>query len=216
MMGIYAKLITIQCALCAPRNKHNEFGNFNYRSCEDILQAVKPLCKANGVSIILNDEMVLVGERYYVKASATMVDIESSEQITTVAYARETESRPKYDASQLTGCASSYARKYALAGLLNIDNNKDADECPPDDANEQAEAKASGKTAKTQEQVPVYALDSIVKKHDGKDLIRYNNQWFYLEQIPIEGLNTLLNEPAYAQAYEIINSYMNKAYAKQS
>lgn len=117
------ELARIQKALRAPKGQYNNFAKFNYRSCEDIVEAVKPLL---GECIItLNDDIVLVGDRVYVKAIATIKDGEESESA--VAFAREPLEKKGMDASQITGTASSYARKYALNGLLLIDDNKDAD-----------------------------------------------------------------------------------------
>lgn len=126
-MGIKEKLGNIQTDLKAPKNQYNSFGDYKYRNCEDILEAVKPLLKANKCVLTLSDEIVNVGERYYIKATVTLYDIEEDSHIDNTAYARETETRPKMDGSQLTGTASSYARKYALNGLFCIDDTKDAD-----------------------------------------------------------------------------------------
>lgn len=122
------KLLNIQRDLKAPKSQYNSFGKYNYRNCEDILEAVKPLCAREKACLTLSDALVIVGERYYVQASATLYDSESGEAINTVtAYARESESKAGMDASQITGSASSYARKYALNGLFDIDDTKDAD-----------------------------------------------------------------------------------------
>lgn len=126
-MGITQKLLNIQEKLNAPKNQKNTFGNYNYRSCEDILEAVKPLCVAEKAAVLLNDEIMFVQGRFYVKATATLVDCESEEKIQTSAFAREADTKKGMDDSQLTGCASSYARKYALNGLFCIDDAKDSD-----------------------------------------------------------------------------------------
>ncbi len=119
------KVIAVQSSLKAPKNQRNKFGGYNYRSCEDILEAVKPLLKDNGLYVTVTDEMTMVGERYYIKATATLSDGEHS--LSNSAYAREDESQKGMTGSQLTGSTSSYARKYALNGLLAIDDTKDAD-----------------------------------------------------------------------------------------
>lgn len=119
-------LISIQNELKAPKNQFNSFGEFHYRSCEDILEAVKPLLFKYGAALILSDEVVLIGNRYYVKATATLLTSEGG-TFKASAYAREMETRKKMDDGQLTGAASSYARKYALNGLFDIDDTKDAD-----------------------------------------------------------------------------------------
>jgi hypothetical protein len=119
------KLIKIQGKLKVPKGQTNAFGGYKYRSCEDILEAVKPLCVAEGVQLVLTDEIVAVGDRYYVKATATIADGETV--LAVVAYAREALTKKGQDESQITGSASSYARKYALNGLFLIDDTKDAD-----------------------------------------------------------------------------------------
>lgn len=126
-MTIYEKLSAIQAELKAPKNQHNSFGNYNYRSCEDILEVVKPLCRKHRVVLMLSDELVNIGERYYVRASAHIQDLDAPESINTFAFAREEESKKGMDGSQVTGASSSYARKYALNGLFNIDDTKDSD-----------------------------------------------------------------------------------------
>lgn len=123
MTALIKKLADIQKKLNAPKGQTNTFGGYKYRSCEDILMAVKPLLI--DLVITVNDEMVLVGDRIYVKATATITDGETS--ISTSAFAREAVSKKGMDDAQVTGSTSSYARKYALNGLLLIDDNKDAD-----------------------------------------------------------------------------------------
>lgn len=127
-MTIYEKLLEIQKELKAPKSQYNSFGKYSYRSAEDILEAVKPLCYNNKVVLTLSDDIVLVNERYYVKACAMLVDAEKPESTIIVsAYAREEEEKKGMDGSQVTGAASSYARKYALNGLFDIDDTKDSD-----------------------------------------------------------------------------------------
>lgn len=119
------RLRDVQCELKAPKGQYNKFGGYKYRSCEDILEATKPLLKKHGLMLTLNDAIVEVGGRIYVKARATVTDGMTS--ISADAYAREADSKKGMDASQITGTASSYARKYALNGLFLIDDTKDAD-----------------------------------------------------------------------------------------
>ena len=119
------KLSRIQAELKAPKSQRNNFGNYNYRSCEDILEAVKPLLAREGLVLTITDSIEMVGNRYYVKATATVTDGEK--QVTTSAYAREADVKKGMDDSQITGAASSYARKYTLNGLFCIDDTKDAD-----------------------------------------------------------------------------------------
>lgn len=124
---IRQKLLNIQVELKAPKEQRNNFGNYNYRNCEDILEAVKPLCDKEKVTITLSDEVTLVGERYYIKAIATLTDIESEGQVVVHGFAREEDTKKGMDSSQITGASSSYARKYALNGLFAIDDTKDSD-----------------------------------------------------------------------------------------
>lgn len=126
-MNIYEKLGIIQSKLKAPKGQYNSFGKYKYRSCEDILEAVKPLLSETKTVLSVTDRMEVVGDRIYVRAEAHLNDCEDSGEITTVAYAREEESKKGMDSSQVTGAASSYARKYALNGLFCIDDNKDSD-----------------------------------------------------------------------------------------
>lgn len=126
-MTIYKKLMNVQKELHAPKGQRNTFGKYNFRSCEDILAAVKPLLAENGLAIFISDTINLIGDRYYVEAIATVVDIETGDTIQASASARETEDKKGMDQSQVTGATSSYARKYALNGLFGIDNTDDAD-----------------------------------------------------------------------------------------
>ena len=126
-MTIYEKLLKIQSSISVPKNQHNKFGNYDYRCCEDILSALKPFLEETKCTLTVNDELVLIGERYYIKSTATLIDCESGESIFNESYAREEESKKGMDASQITGTASSYARKYALNGLLLLDDVKDSD-----------------------------------------------------------------------------------------
>lgn len=127
-MGVYNKLLEVQVKLKAPKSQYNSFGKYSYRNCEDILEAVKPHLSAANAVILLSDTIELVGDRYYVKATATFIDCEDPTQsVFVTASAREEENKKGMDASQVTGAASSYARKYALNGLLDIDDTKDSD-----------------------------------------------------------------------------------------
>ncbi|EET7202611.1 TPA: ERF family protein [Escherichia coli] len=120
---LHKKLWTIQQTLNAPKGQYNKFGGYSYRSAEDILEAVKPLLQ--NVTLMVSDEIVLIGDRYYVKATATLSDGEDS--ISATAFAREEKEQKGMTAGQLTGATSSYARKYALNGLFCIDDAKDLD-----------------------------------------------------------------------------------------
>lgn len=126
-MNLKEKLQKIQVELKAPKNLHNSFGDFNYRNAEGILEAVKPFEKKYKVIFNLSDEVVGISERVYVKAVASILDVETDEEICSVGWAREAATKKGMDDSQITGTASSYARKYALSGLLLLDDTKDAD-----------------------------------------------------------------------------------------
>ena len=126
-MNIQEKLASVQKSLRANKSQHNDFGNYYYRSCEDILEAVKPLLADNGLTLLLSDDIQLVGDRFYVKATATIVSSFDGQMLSVTSFAREDESKKGMDACQVTGAASSYARKYALNGLFCIDDAKDSD-----------------------------------------------------------------------------------------
>lgn len=159
-MNIYEKLQAIQQQLKVPKSQYNSFSEFYYRNCEDILEAAKPLCNEVKAALILGDEVKEVGGRVYVMAEALLVNTEKPEErIQCYGFARETESRAKFDAAQLTGAASSYARKYALSGLFGLDDSKDADTLPPADNNKDASKKTDKVTAKQ-----VADLQALAKK----------------------------------------------------
>lgn len=126
-MGVYEKLLAVQSELKAPKDQYNAFGGYKYRSCESIMEAVKPILSKYKAVILLDDDIVEVAGRVYVKATAQFIDCEDAKGIEAHAFAREDESKKGMDGSQLTGATSSYARKYALNGLLAIDDTKDAD-----------------------------------------------------------------------------------------
>ncbi len=133
------ELTTIQGKLNAPKNQRNNFGGYNYRSCEDILMAVKPLLSETKTALTISDEVVLIGDFVFVKATATIKNA-AGESESTIAYARHPEQKKGMDDSQITGATSSYARKYALNGLFCIDDNKDADATNTHDKEEPTQA----------------------------------------------------------------------------
>lgn len=118
-------IISVQGELKAPKNQRNSFGNYNYRSAEDILEAVKPLLQKYSLLLYIEDKIVMIGDRYYVQATANISD--GSESLSVTAFAREEDQKKGQDSSQITGSTSSYARKYALNGLFCIDDTKDSD-----------------------------------------------------------------------------------------
>lgn len=126
-MNKFEKLKEIQQKLKAPKSQYNSFGEYNYRNCEDILESLKPLLSEQNCTVYITDGIILIGERYYLKATVHFVDNESADEITTTAYAREENEKRGMDLAQLTGSTSSYARKYALDGMFAIDDTKDYD-----------------------------------------------------------------------------------------
>lgn len=127
-VNLAAKLLAVQAALKVPKNQYNSFGKYSYRNAEDIVEAVKPLAKEHGILLTLSDSLDIAGDRVYIKSTAKVINIDApNEYIEVTAYARESETKKGMDDSQITGAASSYARKYALNGLFAIDDTKDAD-----------------------------------------------------------------------------------------
>lgn len=161
IMNIYQKLSAIQTELKAPKNQYNKFGEYSYRSCEDILEALKPLLAKYNCTLHMNDAIKQIGDRYYVEASAVLISSESEELIANTAYARETDTRPKMDAAQITGTASSYARKYCLNGLFLIDDTKDAD---TDEYKKQSEEKKPVKKEEKPAEPEPLATEFQIKK----------------------------------------------------
>lgn len=185
-MNIYEKLSNIQNELKCNKNQFNKFGGYKYRSCEDILEALKPIVAKNKATLILSDELVNIGERYYIKSIATLYDIENNnEQVWNTAYAREEAEKKGMDGSQITGTASSYARKYALNGLFNIDDTKDAD---TDEFAMQGNDKVTDTEAKT-----IYAL---IQKN-GRDLNKF------LDYFKVKNTNEL-TKAQYVEALKMI------------
>lgn len=166
-MSIYTTLTEIQNELKAPKNQYNSFGKYKYRSCEDILEALKPLLLKHKATLIINDEIQETGTRIYVKAICTFVV--GDEKIQTTAFAREDESKKGMDGSQVTGASSSYARKYALNGLFLIDDTKDAD---TDEFKEQSKNKQENKSKQelTKEQINILYSMASEKGFTQKDI----------------------------------------------
>ncbi len=168
------ELIMIQSELKAPKGQRNSFGNYNYRSCEDILEALKPLLAKNNCILTIQDEIVLIGDRFYVKATAKIQNCEGKFEVAT-AYARESLDKKGMDSAQITGATSSYARKYALNGLFCIDDTKDADATNTHDKEEKQSPIMSPFNpkvkAETIKQLLIFARKSTDNpKLEGKDL----------------------------------------------
>jgi hypothetical protein len=145
--NVYSKLLSIQTELNVPKNAYNKFGNYSYRNCESILEAIKPFLKKQKAALVVSDDLELIGDRHYVKATARFIDAESGDVIENVAYAREALDVKGMSPAQVTGATSSYARKYALGGLLALDDNKDPD--TEEFTEQQNNAPAEKKTTKT-------------------------------------------------------------------
>lgn len=181
-MNIYEKLGIIQSKLKAPKGQYNSFGKYKYRSCEDILEAVKPLLAETKTVLSVTDRMEVVGDRIYVRAEAHLNDCEDTGEITTVAYAREEESKKGMDSSQVTGAASSYARKYALNGLFCIDDNKDSDST--NIGNKTTDKKAE--TAEKSEMISsenVMSIKNIIDKYPEPKLMEQIKTRFKVDDI---------------------------------
>lgn len=144
--------------LKAPKSQRNNFGKYNYRSAEDILEAVKPLANNYGLVPKLSDEPVMIGDWHYIKATASIKDVKTGEEEIATAYAREPLAKKGMDESQITGTASSYARKYAMNGLYQIDDTKDAD---TDEYTEQVKQATPKPITKTQQQALQKRSDEI-------------------------------------------------------
>lgn len=196
-MEFIEKIVAIQSELKAPKGQYNSFGKYNYRSCEDILEGVKPLLTKHGLVLTIQDSIDLIGDRFYVKATATITD--GKEQLSTSAYARESLDKKGMDASQVTGATSSYARKYALNGLLAIDDTKDAD------------AMDNSKKPVQQTQETVYNWNSLKTRAvqggiSEDDLVHYVTETFKVSK-PSE-----LKQEHYQQAFNWVNA---QRYAKR-
>ncbi len=163
---IYEKLAKIQQELKAPKGQFNSFGKYSYRSCEDILEAVKPLLEKHKCTLLISDNIENVGERYYIRAQVMIYDYEDGSSTSNTAYAREEETKKGMDGSQITGASSSYARKYALNGLFAIDDTKDSDATNDgtDDKPKREEKKNTDKKA-TEKQI-----EAINKLYDAENI----------------------------------------------
>ena len=170
-MNIYNKLSEIQKNLIAPKGQRNDFGKYNYRSCEDIVKALKPLLDENNCVCFMTNEMEQIGDRIYVKAIVKLIDLESGESIVTTAHAREEQDKKGMDGSQITGASSSYARKYALSGLFMIDNENDSDVT---DTQEKLTEEKSPEKKATKKQVEilgnVYKGDNLTKLLEAQNI----------------------------------------------
>ena len=170
-MDIYKKLIKVQNELKAPKNQYNAFGDYKYRSCEDILEALKPILNKNGLTLVISDVIELIGDRYYIKALCKLIDVETGDSLEASAMARESLEKKKMDSSQVSGATSSYARKYALNGLFLIDDTKDFDS-----------AEVSKQTSKSSSNVNT---SSLTEKHIKRLYAVANKGGFNAEQVKL-------------------------------
>lgn len=185
-MNIYEKLSEVQNELKAPKNQRNSFGGYNYRSCEDILEAVKPLNKKHKLTLLLSDDIEQRGDRYYVVANAILFNQEKPEEkIVVRAFARESEDKKGMDSSQLTGSTSSYARKYALNGLYEIDDNKDADTMKPDEPKKVPTPKEAKKELPDKDKITAAEMATI------KGLLAPEREPKFLEYFKVSKLEEL-------------------------
>ena len=196
-MEFIEKIVAIQLELKAPKGQYNSFGKYNYRSCEDILEGVKPLLAKHGLVLTIQDGIELIGDRYYVKATATITD--GKENVSTSAYARESLDKKGMDASQVTGATSSYARKYALNGLLAIDDTKDADSMD----NSKKQVQQTQETVYNWQTLKARATQGGISEDD---LVHYVTETFKVSK-PSE-----LTQEHYQQAFYWVNA---QRYAKR-
>ncbi|EME8143314.1 ERF family protein [uncultured Enterococcus sp.] len=201
------KVVTIQTELKAPKGQFNKFGNYKYRSLEDINEALKPLLAREQLQLTVSDELVLIGDRYYVKATATISDSDGN-YVEVHGYARESKDKKGMDDSQITGTASSYARKYAMNGLFLIDDTKDAD---TDEYAKQTKELASNK----QSQPPKSILTDSQKQTAVSKMTEFAKQQnMKLEQAVNKLFPYLKLEPDLAKltpdGFGILMNYLNK------
>ena len=194
---LHERLAEVQATLKAPKGQHNSFGGYKYRSCEDILEAVKPLLKEQGLVLTLSDELKNIGDRYYIEAHAFVFMKEgakdSSEMVHVSAFAREEETKKGMDGSQITGTASSYARKYALNGLFLIDDTKDAD---TDEHHNQTTSRASDPVPQAKAAKP--ATPSKAKDSDGY-YNEYEKKTYYPEPCEVCGREVPAKSVSFSQ-----------------
>lgn len=204
-MTVYKKLIEVQKELKAPKNQRNSFGNYNYRSCEDILEALKPVLSEHGATVFISDKPVVKENLFsYIEATATFVDTESGDSVSVTAYAREAEMKKGMDVSQITGSASSYARKYALNGLFLIDDTRDADSDEHHNQTTGTKQKAFSKDDVTALRLDLVKVATATKK-DVNDLESWVSQ-----QIGVNSFESI-NQSSFAKANALVKQLMAKA-----
>ena len=171
-MSVYTKLLNVQSELKAPKSQYNSFGKYKYRSCEDILEALKPILNKNKATVIISDDILFVEGRHYIKATVKFIDTENGETVENSALAREDEVKKGMDSSQITGSVSSYARKYALNGMFAIDDTKDSDSTNTHGV-EPEQSKSTGKlSAKQVGRLLAIGLKAGIKEPEIKKVIK--------------------------------------------
>lgn len=207
-MELFKKLIEVQMELKAPKNQRNSFGDYNYRSAEDILEALKPILAKHEASVILSDKIIVKENMWtYAEATATFVDIETGESVSSNGYAREAETKKRMDPSQITGSASSYARKYALNGLFLIDDAVD----PDSDSHQKITGGESQGTKKafSKDDVTALRLDLVkLATATGKDVNELEN--WVTQRIGVDNFEAI-NQSSYAKANALVKQLMVKA-----
>ena len=204
-MTVYKKLIKVQQELKVPKNQRNTFGNYNYRSGEDILEALKPLLAKHEADVILSYKIVVMENLWtYVEATATFVDIETGEYTCTTGYAREAETKKGMDPSQITGSASSYAGKYALNGMFLIDDTKDAD-------TDEQHIQTTGAKPKvfTKDDVTALRLDLVKVATATKKDVNELEAWVS-QQIGVDSFDAI-NQLNFVKANALVNQMVVKA-----
>lgn len=184
--------MAVQQQLRAPKSQYNEFNKFNYRNAEDILEAVKPLLVEQGLLLTLSDQIEYIGERYYIRSTVTITDGE--DEIKSTAYAREDESRAGMSESQVTGCSSSYARKYALQAILLIDSEKDSDSF--DNRAQKPSNKPSAPKKSNSEQLKDFCSQEKLK--EGVDIKVLRKFYEYYDKI----IDSWDNKPNFSKLWE--------------
>ena len=207
-MTVYKKLIKVQQELKAPKNQRNNFGNYNYRSCEDILEALKPILAKHEATVFISDKVVVKENNWaYIEATATFVDIETGESVSTTAFARETENKKGMDSSQITGSASSYARKYALNGLFLIDDSVD----PDSDSHQKITGGVSqGSNRKfSKDDVTALRLDLVKVATATKKDVNELEAWV-AQQIGVDNFDSI-NQSSFVKANALVKQMVVKA-----
>ena len=189
-MSVYTKLLNVQSELKAPKSQYNSFGKYKYRSCEDILEALKPILNKNKATVIISDDILFVEGRHYIKATVKFIDTENGEIVENSALAREEEIKKGMDASQITGSVSSYARKYALNGMFAIDDTKDSDSTNTHgtENNKPEPAKLS---AKQVGRLLAIGLKAGIKEPEIKKVIKAEFGKDKIEDLSIEAYNSI-------------------------